>query len=870
MKALVRLIAVSLLLATAAYQIQRPIVLHAADGLVSHATFRGFFPAEDGLRWSSDGSTIVLPGPGAGATVRVEVLLSGWRPPGQDAPRMTLSAGGHTVTQTLGPSAAVVFLETATAGFWNSDLEVGLQSDAFEPGAGDARRLGVRVEEARLIPMGRGIRVPPLSSIAALILLGWLVAFVAMTGGVSPRTADRAAMLCIVVLAALFAFARPIAAVWAWPLIGALGVIGLLARVMPRVAVWVAAVTRSSGQALRVGLSRVKDVQVAAMVFAGVVLITLAYRAQSRIEIDLGSGHEVAVAQGFGSFEGKGGGRSRRAPRGAQLDLSDFGGGTSWKVTSSAAIDGPPRDVDVLRVGDREIVSALQETQWTEGSTSAPAPFGWTSGLILTMPGASDALRLDEVTVERDGALPSIRIVAAILIAALLALVAFGGAGLSAVAGRWACALLLIGSSTAIALNPLAAIPFTFQFLCIVGTGTALALLVRGIVSVSDNGSRVLPGDAAIAAAASGWVAWLSATAFPYYRGGHFVFHSSIAEEIWKGRFLIYYLPFPGSMLSEQAQWGKIVMPHPALWQLLMSPLSILPRPWFYLAEKVVLATLFASLVLVASVVAERVSGKRAATFTAILFVGLVPGFQMLGLGHLMTILGVWTSSLALPWLMFRVDDLTRFRTWLATSAIFTFCFLSYTAALLFTGAVMVFLILASLRANFPRARLLFTMLCMASACAFFLYYVHWTLPFLMQSVPKIIGGAGMGGKAAEATPILSRLLLEPGKLSYSYGSMLIPLAGALSLFVLLPRSWPRLVLTTWIGILFFVSGVDLFFNFLLKHHYYVMLPVAVGWGALTARIEERWGKAPSIALTVLILGVGFKTAMEVALGLIP
>ncbi|MEO5762707.1 MAG: hypothetical protein ABIR28_10395, partial [Vicinamibacteria bacterium] len=548
MNALIRLVAVSLLLATAAYQVQRPIVLHAADGLVSHATFHDFFPTESGLRWSSDWSTIVFPGPGRGAAVRVEVLLSGWRPPGEDAPRITLSVGGRRVAQTLGPSAAVVSLETATVGVWNSDLEVGLQSDTFEPGAGDARRLGVRVEEARLIPLARGIRVPPISSVAALILLGWLVAFIAMTGGVSPRTADRAAMLCVAVLAALFAFARPIAAVWIWPLDVALGVIALLAFLMPRVAGWIGAATRASVQALRVGLSRLKDVSVVAMIVAGVVLIVLAYRAQSRIVIDLGSGHEVAVAQGFGSFEGKGGERSRRAPRGAQLDLSDFGGGTSWKVTASAAIDGPSRDVDVLRVGDREIVSALQETQWTEGSTSSLAPFGWTSGLILTMPGASDAVRLDQVTVERDGALPSIRIVVAILITALLALVGFGAAGLSAAAGRWACALLLIGSSTAIAMNPLAAIPFVFRFLCIVVAGIALALLVRGTVDMSDNGARVLPGPAAIATAASGWVAWLSATAFPYYRGGHFVFHSSIAEEIWKGRFLIYYLPFPGSM----------------------------------------------------------------------------------------------------------------------------------------------------------------------------------------------------------------------------------------------------------------------------------------------------------------------------------
>jgi hypothetical protein len=234
-----------------------------------------------------------------------------------------------------------------------------------------------------------------------------------------------------------------------------------------------------------------------------------------------------------------------------------------------------------------------------------------------------------------------------------------------------------------------------------------------------------------------------------------------------------------------------------------------------------------------------------------------------------MTILGVWSSSLALPWLMFKVDELSRFKAWLGAAWLFAFCFLSYTAALLFTGAVLVAVILVTARENLPRARSVFTMLAAASTFAFLLYYVHWTLPFVMQSIPKIMGGAGLGGKAAEATPILARLALEPGKLSYSYGSMLIPLAGAVSL-LWLPKSWDRLILLAWMGILFFVSGVDVFFNFLLKHHYYVMLPVAVGLGTLAARIESRWGRAPAIAMTLLVVSLGLKTAVEVALGLIP
>jgi hypothetical protein len=71
-------------------------------------------------------------------------------------------------------------------------------------------------------------------------------------------------------------------------------------------------------------------------------------------------------------------------------------------------------------------------------------------------------------------------------------------------------------------------------------------------------------------------------------------------------------------------------------------------------------------------------------------------------------------------------------------------------------------------------------------------------------------------------------------------------------------------------GILFFVSAMDVFFNFLLKHHYYVMLPVAVGLAGLLTRVENRWGRIPAAAVTLLILIPGLKTAIEVALGRIP
>ena len=719
------------------------------------------------------------------------------------------------------------------------------------------------------MPLSRGLRVPPLGALVGTVAAGLLCSFILTRLGAAPILAVRMALGTLIVIAATFALARPLAGVGLAPLVMSLLVLAVGARVRPRFTRNVGATFAVAARSFVPGLRRLKDPHVATISILAVLLLGAAYRLPSRIDIDLGSGREVAVARGFGSFVGKGGATARWAPRGAQLDLSDLGGGAPWRIEAVAAIDGPSRDVAVLAASGREVVSSLQEAKWAVSATSVPSPFGWRSGLVLTVPGGSDQLRIDRVSIERGAALPSIRVVALVVLAAMFVLIGAGVLGLSPLTGRIGASLLLLGSALAISSEPLAAIPFTFRFVAIVGAALVLAATLKGAVTLFDDGARLLPGAVAIASAAAGFVAWLTATAFPYYRGGHFVFHSSIAEEIWKGRFLIYYLPFPGSMLSEQAQWGKIVMPHPALYQTLVSPLAALPRPWFYFAEKAVLALLFASLVLMASVVAKRVWGERAGDFAAILFAGLVPGFQLLGLGHLMTILGVWASSLALPWLMFKVDDLSHFKTWLATAWIFTFCFLSYTAALLFTGAVLVWVILMSARSNPPRARSVFTMLLAASTFAFLLYYVHWTAPFLMQSVPKILGGAGLGSAAAEATPILARLSLEPGKLSYSYGSMLIPLAGALAFF-LLPKSWDRLVLGTWMGILFFVSSMDVFFNFLLKHHYYVMLPVAVGVAGLLTRIEDRWGRVPAALVTLLILIPGLQTAIDVALGRIP
>ncbi len=861
-----RLLLCVLLGLAAAYQVPSTMTVRASD-LLSAVTYRGFGGPESGFRWSGAHGEIVFPDPGPGWPVRVEVLLSGWRPRGQPAPLVTLTAGGHSVSVRPPPGSETVALDTVTSGAWRSDLVLAIDSETFRPGPGDPRTLGVRVTEARLVPLSFGIRTAPLGALltgAATVLLLFLTL---VRAGAAPRAAERAGIAAALALAFGYAYARPWTAAASQPLLFAVAAAAVAVHIVPRLVRVVVRVAAAALGAMRAGALRLLDWRVALLCAAGAFAVVAAYRAQPRVEVVLGSGGEDAVARGFGAFDTVPGVRYRRAPRGAELDLGDLGGGTQWTIAITASHEGRARQVDLLRAGNHGLTAVLEADEWTRLSLAAPAPFGWRSGLVLTVPGGSDALRIARVDIDRGRAWPSLRIGAAVLGAGLLAIAGLGAAGLSAGVGLAGGGLVMAGCALAIASAPLVAIPFALPFLAIVALGAVLAAAQSAVVSVlAERGHSLLPSAAARAAAAGGWVAWLAATAFPLYRGGHFVFHSSIAEEIWKGRFLIYYLPYPGSMLSEQAQWGNIVVPHPALYQTLAAPLAALPRPWFYLAEKALLALLFASMTIVASLLADRVAGRRAAASTAVVTAALVPTFQLLGLGHLMTILGVWSSSIALAWLALRAERLSRRGTWWVTVGLLAFCFLSYTAALLFTAMVLAVLIAGAARRDPALARSLAAATAAACAFAFVLYYVHWTWPFLSQSVPKLLGGS-----AREATPVLERLALQPGTLAYSYGSLLVPLAGLLGLAVLRP-SWERRVLWAWAGILVVVSAADVFFNFLLKHHYYAMLPVAIGFGALLARIQgaSRAGRWAAAAATVLVVALGLRTALDVALGRIP
>jgi hypothetical protein len=279
-------------------------------------------------------------------------------------------------------------------------------------------------------------------------------------------------------------------------------------------------------------------------------------------------------------------------------------------------------------------------------------------------------------------------------------------------------------------------------------------------------------------------------------------------------------------------------------------------------------------MVIAAETLARRLDGPRAGAYAAVAMAALATPFQLLGLGHLMTILGAWAMAAALGFLALRWPQLDRRRTVLAVAGLWTLAFLSYFAGLIFLLFVTTVVAAAWLRGHPREARALVTATLLACLVAFALYYVHWTGPFLRETLPALAGRATAGTAPSGTAPsagvsLWPRLLAQPHKLGYTFGSALIPLGGLLGL-ALARRSAERLVLGAWAAVLLVFGAVDLFFNFLLKHHYFVMAPVAVGCGVLLARVRERAGGPVAVLLLLGMVAVGAHAALETALGWIP
>ena len=837
-------------------------------GPVADAGLEGFHSPEDTFRWTSGPATLRFPGALTRGRFRVELEVSAWRPRGDHPVPLSVSAGGHAVQALLTARPQTVRVTGAARG-WDGDVVIALHSPTMRPGGSDPRALGVRLHRARLVPLGGALplRLPPAAPWAAAVLTTVLVFAGLARLTSSERAGIRAASSVAVALTAAFAFARPWAVVASGPLAIVAACLAVLAWASPHALRNGLAVPAEAARALARAARTLAVWPTVAVAALAVAAVAVAHRNAPRVAVDLGSGTEVAVASRFGPADGEGGVSFREPLRGAELDLRDFGGGAAWTIEVTAAGTAPAGTHVLARAGSAELQAPLARG-WETRAFDAQVPWGWRSGVQLTFPAAPvGAVRLDRVEVTRHGGLPSLRVVACAVLAALLVAVAVTAAGLPAMPALAAATAVAVGQALALGASAVAAIPFAPSFAGICALGALLAALLAGA------GRRARAWDAlsppVCASAALAFMGWLTAAAYPLYRGGHFIYHSQIAEEIWRGKFLLFYLPFPGSILSRQEQWGNIVVPHPCLYHTVVSPLSALGRPLFHAAEKVLLALALVTMLLVAAHLARRLAGERAAVFAAIAFATLVPTYQVLGLGHLMMLFGVWAASLALGFVILRYEALPQPRAWLGAVLLLTLCFLSYTASLLFAATVVALASALLWRRSPEHARALAFAGVGASALAFGLYYVNWAWPFLTQSLPQIAGGPSGGGGGET----WSRLGLQPGKLTYTYGSALVPLLGLGGLLV--ARQAPahlRVLLLCWAAILPLVGGLDLFFNFLRKHHYFVMVPVAAGAGVLLAWLAQRprWGRPAVAALGVAAAVLAVRMAADVALGRIP
>jgi hypothetical protein len=65
---------------------------------------------------------------------------------------------------------------------------------------------------------------------------------------------------------------------------------------------------------------------------------------------------------------------------------------------------------------------------------------------------------------------------------------------------------------------------------------------------------------------------------------------------------------------------------------------------------------------------------------------------------------------------------------------------------------------------------------------------------------------------------------------------------------------------------------LDLAFNFLLKHHYFTMVPVAVGGGVLLAGVAQRGrgGRIVALAALAIMAVLAARVGLDAATGRIP
>ena len=856
----------TILLVTLAYRLPTTMVVDMGNAPLGALLTDNFHDAEEGYRWTRGTSRMRFLDPGASPTARVEIALAGFRPRGTRPPLLVIESGGETLRRSPGRRAELYKLETRTEGVWSSTLDVSLRSDTFSPGAGDDRSLGVRVHEARLV-LPNGSR-PPLRQLAAALALV-LAGLLAGSRWRDSTTSGLVASGVVTVAAGVaFAFARVWATILVPGLAVALGAALIVRWLLPEFTRVIAETISRSGSALVDGLETLASgwaVYVAVLAISGTVL---AYWSRPRFELDLGSGRADAVSRRFAGFDQEGGVRFRRALPGAALDLRDFGALSPWTVElrarSGVATDETAR-ATLLRAGDFEVSGALS-SDWSLHRATLPAPsLGWRSGHWLEFPaiGRGRELQVDSLVIDRGRSFPSLEALLWILASAWLVMASLAASGLSARLGSVGATLFLAVLLAGLILEPGILPRVLPRFFLAAFASLLLSAFGRGACeTLSTEVSVPELGPLALAISSFGFVLWFLSMAFPLYAGGHFGYHTAIAEEIWYGQFLLYYLPEPGSMLSRQPQWGNVIVPHSCLFHTIVSPFAAFPSIWLHTLTKLFLSALLFAIATTSAVLATRVGDPRTGTYAAAIVVGLPTGFQLLGLGHLMTLFGCWAATLALGFIILVSDRLSERMIFVASLVLLSLCFLSYTGSLLFASLSLATAAVLLLRKEPPVAKRLGTLLISGWAVALVLYYGNWILPFLRETIPSLASGGG-----SESIDFASRIAAQPEKLAYTFGSPLVLLTGLAGLYRL--RGRDRVLLGSWALVIVAFGILDLAFNFFLKYYYYSYTAIAIGVALAFRWLEERglWGRVVVGVFLVSICMVGLREAVSVSQG---
>ena len=176
---------ISVAVLTLAYQVKAPIQIdlgEKGDG----SYLRNFHDSEraDGVsyRWSSDRSSVALPGIGGNAPALLRVRLNGSRPSGLPLPRVSIAANGHEVASFTATDEFETYefaVSRGTVGI-SGNLEVEIRPEFFVPnqvmGGGDLRQLGVLVDFVSLELRGGATAIVIPAPLPAIHLVGGVTA----------------------------------------------------------------------------------------------------------------------------------------------------------------------------------------------------------------------------------------------------------------------------------------------------------------------------------------------------------------------------------------------------------------------------------------------------------------------------------------------------------------------------------------------------------------------------------------------------------------------------------------------------------------------------------------------------------------------